>query len=85
MLPRAFETGLMGGARFAVAALALGFAAPDAGQATSIAQVAAGFWHACALDDIGHVWYWGNNLSGQRCGGTTTDHWTPADVVFPGS
>jgi alpha-tubulin suppressor-like RCC1 family protein len=45
----------------------------DGQPLTNIIQVAAGYWHALALDQSGQVWAWGHNNRGQLGDGTTTN------------
>lgn len=47
-------------------------------------QIAPGWYHACALDQDGAAWCWGNNGDGQIGDGTTFPRWTPTAVLVPG-
>jgi alpha-tubulin suppressor-like RCC1 family protein len=49
-------------------------------QSVRIAQVAAGWYHTCALTVGGQVYCWGNNYGGMLGDGTQTDHLQPALV-----
>ena len=48
---------------------------------TSIVKVAAGGSHACALDETGRAYCWGNNFNGQLGDGTMTNSSIPVNVV----
>jgi alpha-tubulin suppressor-like RCC1 family protein len=50
---------------------------------SGITAIAAGFWHALALDSNGDVWTWGHNNHGQLGDGTTTDRSTPVQILGP--
>jgi alpha-tubulin suppressor-like RCC1 family protein len=59
---------------------------PLARQAQSVTRataVAAGWYHALALDDEGRVWSWGNNDRGQLGTGNTSGRVTPARIALP--
>ncbi|NCU42106.1 MAG: hypothetical protein EOM19_05325, partial [Candidatus Moranbacteria bacterium] len=47
----------------------------------SVAQVASGDSHTCALKTDGTVWCWGRNNYGQLGDNTTTDRYTPVQVL----
>lgn len=64
----------------AVASTILSLSAPQASEATTIVQLAAGFSHICALDSDGDVWCWGSNVNGQLGDGTLTNRPTPQKV-----
>ena len=48
---------------------------------TDITAISAGGTHALALKNDGTVWAWGSNYSGQLGDGTTTDRYTPLQVI----
>ena len=54
---------------------------PVIGLPGDITAVAVGGDHACAIDDIGGVWCWGENGSGQLGLGDTQDRSTPVAVT----
>ena len=53
------------------------------GFLTGVTAVAAGLSHTVALLGDGTLRAWGDNQSGKLGDGTTTDRWTPAQVVDP--
>jgi hypothetical protein len=55
-----------------------------AGFLTGVMAVSAGFYHSMALKNDGTVWAWGKNEDGQLGDNTTTDRWTPVQVLGPG-
>jgi alpha-tubulin suppressor-like RCC1 family protein len=56
------------------------------GNLTNVVAVATGDngYDSYALKSDGTVWAWGSNSSGQLGDGTTTDRWTPVQVVESG-
>jgi alpha-tubulin suppressor-like RCC1 family protein len=55
-----------------------------AGFLTEMLAIAAAGDHSLALKSDGTVWAWGGNEAGQLGDGTTTNHFTPVQVVGPG-
>jgi hypothetical protein len=56
-----------------------------AGLSSGVVSVAGGIDHSCALSTAGAVKCWGDNEAGEVGDGTTTNRWTPVDVVGLGS
>ena len=52
-----------------------------AGLSSGVVSVAGGIDHSCALTTAGAVKCWGDNEGGEVGDGTTTERWTPVDVV----
>ena len=52
---------------------------------TSVAQIAAGGWHSCALKTDGTLWCWGRNDLGQLGDGTPTERLLPVQVAQLGN
>src|SRR5262249_51876274 len=50
---------------------------------TRITRIAAGTFHALAIDSRGNVWAWGFNATGQLGNGTQTESRGPVPVSFP--
>ncbi len=54
------------------------------GFLTGVVGIAGGAYHGLALKNDGTVWAWGFNTNGRLGDGTTTDRWTPVQVVGAG-
>jgi len=54
------------------------------GYLTGVAQINAGFYSSCAIKNDNTVWCWGHNNYGQLGNNTTTDSWTPVQVLGVG-
>lgn len=52
--------------------------------ARSVAAVATGTYHTCAVATDGTAWCWGKNATGQLGDGTTSDRYLPVPVAAPG-
>jgi len=55
-----------------------------AGFLTEVMAVSAGYSHSMALKNDGTVWAWGKNEDGRLGDDTTTERWTPVQVLGPG-
>ena len=53
------------------------------GTLDGIISVSAGFFHSLGLKSDGTVWAWGRNNFGELGDNTTTDRWTPVQVLGP--
>jgi hypothetical protein len=51
------------------------------GLTSGVAAMGVGDSHACAPTTSGGMKCWGSNSEGQLGDGTTTDRWTPVNVV----
>jgi len=51
------------------------------GYLTNISQLSAGYDHTCALKNNGTLYCWGGNWAGALGDNTTTDRYTPVQVL----
>lgn len=56
---------------------------PVIGITQTVTQVDAGHSHACAVDQAGALFCWGDNYRGELGDGTQTSHSTPLQVTLP--